>query len=261
MRVEIDKPWLMLGDCLECMREIPDGSVDMVLCDLPYGTTRCAWDSVIPLEPLWSHYRRVVKGSGAIVLFAAQPFTAALVMSNPCWFKYDWTWRKPKGTGHLNSKHQPLRDKEDILVFSSGKPKYRPQMTVGQPFGNKRGRNAEAYGQHGALNYANGGLRYPKQVLEFGVVERGTLHPAQKPVPLLEYMIHTYTNPGETVLDSCFGSASTGVACQNTGRRFIGIERDPHYFDIGRRRIEQAIIADDRNTPVSEFLGTCEAAE
>lgn len=227
---------LRQGDCLELMKDIPGGSVDLILCDLPYGTTQNKWDSVIPFAALWAEYGRICQG--AIVLTAAQPFTSALVMSNLDWFKYDWTWRKPKGTGHLNAKKQPMRDKEDILVFYARQPTYNPQFSSGKPFGNKRGANTPSYGEHGAMNYANDGRRYPKQVLEFGVVERGTPHPTQKPVALMEYMIRTYTNEGDTVLDNCMGSGTTGVACINTGRNFIGMEMDAGYFEIAKNRIE-----------------------
>lgn len=266
--LSVDRPWLMMGDCLERMAEIPDGSVDMVLADLPFGTTRCAWDSVIPLEPLWSHYRRVVKDAGAIVLFAAQPFTAALVMSQAKLFRYDWTWRKPKGTGHLNAKRQPLRDKEDIAVFYARQPTYNPQLTAGTPYRDKAGRNhasrssmTDSYGAYTNFRSANDGFRYPKQVLEFGVVERGTLHPVQKPVDLLEYLIRTYSNAGEIVLDNAAGSFSTGVACINTGRRFIGIEKGESYFDIGRRRIEAAIAATQPAPQGGIFNAFSDAAE
>lgn len=243
--LSVDKPWLMLGDCLERMAEIPDGSVDAVICDLPFGTTRCVWDSVIPLAELWCSYRRIIKPSGAIVLFAAQPFTSALVMSQPKLFRYDWVWKKPKGTGHLNAKRQPMRDKEDILVFCREQATYHPQMTLGKPFKTNYSKayQADTYGKYGNFRNDNSGTRYPKQVIEFNVVGTSSLHPTQKPVPLLEYLTKTYTNPGETILDNCFGSGTTGVACANTGRRFIGIERDPHYFDIGRRRINTAIAA------------------
>ena len=235
---------LMLGDCLERMKEIPDGSIDMILCDLPYGTTACKWDTLIPFEPLWAHYKRVIKSNGAIVLFGSQPFTSALVMSNPTWFKYDWVWRKPKGTGHLNAKHQPMRDKEDILVFCVGKSLYNPQFTDGLPYKNKAGSDhsartsmTDSYGAYTNFRNDNGGKRYPKQVLEFGVVERDTVHPTQKPVALLEYLIKTYTNEGETVLDNTMGSGSTGVACKNLNRNFIGIEKDAGYFEIAKQRI------------------------
>lgn len=235
---------LMQGDCLELMAQIPDQSVDMVLCDLPYGTTQNKWDSVIPFEPLWAHYKRICKG--AIVLTAAQPFTSALVMSNPAGFKYDWCWKKPKGTGHLNAKKMPLRDKEDVLVFQSGSV-YNPQFSEGAPYKNKAGKDhagtgsmTDNYGAYTNFRNDNDGKRYPKQVIEFGVVERGTVHPTQKPVALMEYMIRTYTNEGGTVLDNCMGSGTTGVACANTKRKFIGIEQDERYFEIAKTRIEMA---------------------
>lgn len=231
---------LMLGDCLELMKEIPDGSVDMILCDLPYGTTQNKWDSVIPLEDLWAHYWRIAKQNAAIVLTAAQPFTSVLVTSQLARFRYDWTWRKEKGTGHLNAKRMPMRDKEDILVFYRDQPLYMPQMVAGVPFGNKRGRNTPSYGEHGAVNNENGGTRYPKQVLEYRTVGRGGLHPTQKPVALMEYLVRTYTNPGDTVLDNTMGSGTTGVACVRSGRKFIGIEQDQAYFDGACSRIAAA---------------------
>lgn len=243
---------LMQGDCLDRMKEIPDGSVDMILCDLPYGTTACKWDSVIPFAPLWEQYKRVAKKNAAIVLTAAQPFTSALVMSNASMFRYDWCWRKPRGTGHLNAKRQPMRDKEDVLVFYIQQPAYYPQFGKGDPYsamkGGKHSRVSEAgdttYGKfmNGAeFRNDNSGIRYPKQVLEFGVVERGTVHPTQKPVALMEYLIRTYTNEGETVLDNCMGSGTTGVACMNTGRNFIGIEKDETYFKIAEQRINKSL--------------------
>jgi len=242
---------LYKGDCLEEMKKIPDGSVDLVLTDPPYGTTACKWDSVIPFEPMWEQLKRVIKPNGAIVLFGSQPFTSVLVMSNPDWFKYDWCWKKPRGTGHLNAKKQPLRDKEDVLVFYQSQPIYNPQFAVGKPYTKLKGGKQTKVSEHGATTYGkfykgaefrndNDGRRYPKQVLEFGVVERGTVHPTQKPVALMEYLIRTYTNEGETVLDFTMGSGSTGVACVNTGRKFIGIELDEHYFGIAQERISNA---------------------
>jgi hypothetical protein len=229
---------LHLGDCLDVMRGIPDKSVDMVLADLPYGTTQNMWDSVIPLAPLWSQYHRIC--SGAVVLTSAQPFTSILVMSNIKNFKYDWVWKKPKGTGHLNAKRQPMRDKEDILVFSTSKTPYFPQMTPGTPFGDKRGRGTTSYGSHSPHNSINVGTRYPKQVLEYGVVGQGGKHPTQKPVALMEYLIQTYSLEGQMVLDNTMGSGTTGVACMNTGRKFIGIEVCQEYFDIADKRINEA---------------------
>ena len=201
---------LMLGDCLERMKEIPDGSVDMVLVDLPYGTTQNKWDCLLPLPDLFSQYLRIVKENGALLFFAAQPFTSALVMAQPKLFKYDWVWKKPKGTGHLNAKIQPMRDKEDVLVFYRKQPTYNPQFTSGDPYKNKAGKDHSActsmtgsYGKYTNKREDNDGKRYPKQVLDFGVVERGTVHPTQKPVDLCEYFIKTYTVEGETVLDNC----------------------------------------------------------
>ena len=224
---------LMLGDCLERMNEIPDGSVDMVLCDLPYGTTACKWDSVIPFAPLWAHYRRVCKRNAAIVLTASQPFTSALVMSNAEDFKYCWYWKK-RPVNFLNAKKQPMRNIEDILVFRGGT--YNPQGLIPCQKINRRSNSTETNGAHGLENiseFAN----YPAQVLEM-TGERG-LHPTQKPVALMEYLIRTYTNEGETVLDNTMGSGTTGVACANTGRKFIGIERDENYFKIATERIKK----------------------
>lgn len=232
---------IILGDCLEVMKDIPDKSVDMILCDLPYGTTACKWDSIIPFEPLWEQYERVIKDNGAIVLTAAQPFTSALVMSNLKLFKYDWVWKKPKGTGHLNAKKQPMRDKEDILVFYKRQPTYNPQMVKGEPYQSKSGKSQyEGYGKDKRMGNNNNGLRYPKQVIEFGVVERNTVHPTQKLVALFEYLIKTYTNEGDIVLDNCVGSGTTAIAAHNTGRFFIGIEKEPKYVEIAQKRLEQA---------------------
>lgn len=241
---------LMHGDCLELMAQIPDGSVDMVLCDLPYGTTQNKWDSVIPFEPLWAHYKRICKG--AIVLTAAQPFTSALVMSAIGEYRHQWTWLKPRATGFQNAKKMPLRATEDVLVF--GKYRYFPQglsridkvcknsKTAGG--GNVRGDVAESEGK-GALRtpgatYVQEFTNYPRNVFEFGMDEKEKVHPTQKPVALMEYLIRTYTNEGETVLDNCMGSGTTGVACANTKRKFIGIEQDERYFEIAKTRIEMA---------------------
>ena len=234
---------IFLGDCLEIMSEIPSGSIDMVLCDLPYGTTQNKWDSIIPLDALWSHYKRVIKDNGAIVLFAAQPFTSLLVCSNIDMFKYDWVWQKPKGTGHLNAKKQPMRDKEDILVFYKKQCVYNPQMGEGKPYKDKAGKDhtkstsmTGSYGKYTNYREENTGFRYPKQILNFGVVERNTLHPTQKPIDLCEYLIKTYTDEGQTVLDNCAGSGTTGVACVNLKRNSILIEKDEtHYGTILKR--------------------------
>ena len=236
-----------LGDCLELMREIPNGSVDMVLCDLPYGTTQNKWDAVIPFNALWDAYWRILKPQGAVVLFAAQPFTSRLVCSQLEAFKYDWVWRKPKGTGHLNAKKQPMRDKEDILVFYRKQPVYNPQMSKGTRYKDKSGKDhtasssmTDSYGAYRNFRNDNSGFRYPKQVLEFGVVERGTIHPTQKPVELFSYLIKTYTNAGDLVLDNCSGSGTTALACMATGRRFLCIEKDREYWLMAVDRVNQA---------------------
>ena len=183
-------------------------------------------------------FGRVIKPNGAIVLFGSQPFTSGLVMSNLKMFKYDLAWKKPKGTGHLNAKKQPMRDKEDVLVFYGAQPTYNPQFGKGTAYKEKSGKKQYAgYGADNRKGNSSDGRRYPKQVLEFGVVERGTTHPTQKPVPLLEYLIKTYTNEGETVLDNCMGSGSTIIAARNLNRQAIGIEKDTEYFKIARERI------------------------
>ncbi len=243
---------LMLGDCLERMREIPDGSVDMICCDLPYGTTACKWDSVIPFEPLWAAYRRVCKRNAAIVLTASQPFTSALVMSNTNAFRYQWVWEKSKAGGIFNAKNMPLKQHEDVLVFSEGtcancSPNRMPYFPQGLTRVDKEAKNSSRSGTDTIGNrpsrvgaYMQEFSGYPLSVLRIPS-ESKTVHPTQKPVALMEYLIRTYTNPGETVLDSTMGSGTTGVACMNTGRRFIGIERDETYFAIARDRIAKII--------------------
>ncbi len=230
---------LYLGDCIEVMKTLPDACVDLVLVDLPYGVTQQKWDAVIDFDELWTAYLRLAKPDASFVFTATQPFTSALVMSQPKLFKYDWTWRKPKGTGHLNAKKQPMRDKEDVLVFQRGKPVYNPQMVAGEPYKARGGkRNDDTYGDYTAKREDNAGFRYPKQVLDFAIVERDKSHPSQKPVDLMAYMIRTYTDAGMTVLDNTMGSGSTGVAAIQEGREFIGIELDPGYYEAARTRIE-----------------------
>ena len=238
---------LIQGDCLEEMKSIEGGSIDMVLCDPPYGTTACKWDSIIDLPLMWEQLKRVIKPNGAIVMTASQPFTSVLVSSNLKMFKYDWVWQKPKGTGHLNAKKQPMRDKEDIVVFYAKQCTYNPQKTKGDPYKDKAGKDhasstsmTDSYGAYTNKREDNNGFRYPKQVQQFPVVERGTLHPTQKPAALMEYLIKTYTNEGETVLDFACGSGTTGIACKNLGREFIGIELDETYFNIAKQRIIEA---------------------
>lgn len=237
---------LLQGDCLELMKDIPDKSVDMILCDLPYGTTRNKWDIRIPFQPLWEQYTRVCKKNAAIVLFSQMPFSAELVCSNIKDFRYEWIWRKYKGTGFLNANRMPLKAHENILVFYKALPVYNPQKKSGKPYKGSRSNGHSICYNHfreiGAKSYD--GSRHPTTVIDFAAcndsAEYKTVHPTQKPVPLLEYLIETYTNEGETVLDNCMGSGSTGVACVNTGRVFIGMELDEGYFEIAKQRIEEA---------------------
>ena len=229
------------GDCLELMKDILDTSIDMILCDLPYGTTRNKWDSVIPLNKLWEQYERIIKDNGAIVLFSQMPFSAELVHSNLKLFKYEWIWQKDNGTGFLNAKKMPLKIHENILVFYKKLPLYNPQMRTGfKPYKCKQGRHSTNYGayEQGHITESNG-ERYPIDIIKFK--KDSGLHPTQKPVELLEYLIKTYTNEGDTVLDNCMGSGSTGVACVNTNRNFIGYELNEKYFEIAEKRINEAM--------------------
>lgn len=223
------------GDCLDVMPQIPDQSVDMILCDLPYGTTQNAWDSVIPFDELWAHYRRICRG--AIVLTAAQPFTTALITSNIADFKYCWVWKKSKPTGHLNAKKQPLRITEDVAVFYASQPTYNPQGTRPTDVMVSR-TNRGNYGKCSKTTRQTV-TGYPTTILDFATESGG--HPTQKPVALMEYLIRTYTNPGDVVMDNCMGSGTTGVAAMNTARGFIGIERDAKYFEIAQQRIHTAL--------------------
>lgn len=225
------------ADCLEKMKDISDKSIDMILCDLPYGITACKWDTVIPLDLLWKEYERIIKDNGAIVLFAQTPFDKVLGASNIKLLKYEWIWEKPQGTGHLNAKKMPLKNHENILVFYKKSPTYNPQMFQGKPYVCKSGRGGSSiYGEQVLVVTVNNGERYPLSVLKFNR-DKDKLHPTQKPMTLLEYLIKTYTNEGETVLDNCMGSGSTGVACKNTNRNFIGIELDKNYFEIASERL------------------------
>lgn len=248
-------------DCLQGMKRIPDGSIDMILCDLPYGTSACKWDSVIPFEALWKQYERVIKDSGAIVLFGAEPFSSALRMSNLDLYKYDWKWEKPSGANFLNFKYQPAKVHEDIMVFGKmatsyskrGNMVYHPQMEKGDPYTQKSGHQKQKYGNSTvrtpivSVVTENSGTRYPRSIQKFNL-DKDKLHPTQKPVALLEYLIKTYTDPGETVLDNCMGSGSTAVACLNTDRKFIGFELDPQYFQIAENRIKE--VAANKLQPV-----------
>lgn len=242
------------GDCLEVMKEIEDNSVDMILCDLPYGVTACKWDSVIPFDKMWGQYKRIIKTSGNIVLFASQPFTSELILSNKNWFAYNWIWKKEQGTNFLLANKMPLKihvishynikglpDYEDLKKTYEQEffRVYNPQETEGKSYISGKGTSGEVTGNVTKIQTINKGTRKPTSILEF---KRETgLHPTQKPVGLLEYLIKTYTNEGMTVLDNCMGSGSTGVACMNTNRRFIGIELDENYFNIAKNRIEECV--------------------
>jgi len=230
---------IICGDCLEVMRDIPDKSVDMILCDLPYGTTACKWDTIIPFEPLWEQYERIIKDNGAIVLNGSQPFTSRLIMSNLRLFKYTWVWDKSQVTGFLNSKKQPLRQHEDICVFYKRQCIYNPIMKKGKRTLKATGSKSENYGKY-TYKPHHSEWYYPKSILEFPQKRIKGGHPTQKPVDLMEYLIKTYTNEGEIVLDNCIGSGTTAVASLNTGRFFIGIEKEPKYCEIARKRVEQA---------------------
>lgn len=229
---------LYQGDCLSLMRAIPDASIDLILCDLPYGTTRNKWDSVLPIDVLWREYKRIARG--AIVLTAQTPFDKVLGASNLGMLRYEWIWRKDAGTGFLNAKKAPLKDHENVLVFYASPPPYNPQMRIGfKPYKTKKGGETSNYNASGIVTTESNGERYPVTVLEFPR-DKNKLHPTQKPVALMEYMVRTYTNEGATVLDNCMGSGTTGVACVNTNRNFIGMELDQGYFDIAKNRIIEA---------------------
>ena len=236
-------PLLVHDDCLEAMKFIEDGSIDMILCDLPYGTTVCKWDTVIPFEPLWAHYKRILKSDGVILLFAQSPFDKVLGCSNLPMLRYEFIWEKTEATGHLNAKRAPMKAHENILVFYSAQPTYNPQKTNGHKRKSARNvdratKQSECYGAQEGITHYDSTERYPRSVLQFSTdKQKSTLHPTQKPVALMEYFIKTYTNEGDTVLDNCMGSGTTGIACLNTGRDFIGIEKDQKYFEIARSRI------------------------
>jgi len=236
---------LLHGDCLELMKDISDKSIDMILCDLPYGTTACKWDTIIPFEPLWEQYERIIKDNGAIVLFGSQPFTSELIHSNLDLFRYCWVWKSNRAANFAQAPYMPLKNVEDIVVFSNARiaqnsknrMKYYPQgltdidkVCAGKKANDHRPNRADQ------KPYKQTKTGYPTMLLEFDK-DSNPVHPTQKPVALLEYLIKTYTNEGDTVLDNCMGSGSTGVACVNTNRNFIGIELDDKYFEIAKRRI------------------------
>ena len=247
---------LWQGDCLELMKNIPDKSIDMILCDLPYGVTQNKWDSVIPLDILWKEYKRIIKPNRAIVLTSTQPFTSQLIMSNLNMFSYEWIWVKSKITGVLNAKKMPVRKHENILIFCDKKATgvYNPQGLIPKNTITKQGGNSNNYGKRKTEDYIQEWTNYPRDVLEIAS-EGKTIHPTQKPVALLEYLIKTYTNEGEIVLDNCMGSGSTGVACVNLKRNFIGIELEEEYFKIAEERINNAQDLISRQAAIDALQG------
>lgn len=235
---------LFNADCMEKLKEIPDGTVDMILCDLPYGTTDNVWDKVLPLPELWAQYKRVTKENAAIVLFSQLPFSCDLINANRSMFRYEWIWHKTMAVGFLNAKKMPLRSHENILVFYRKLPVYNPQKTYGKAWTKTRSAHATTnYGrQREHVGQSDGNTRFPVDVLTFsnGHGNHNSFHPTAKPVELMEYFIKTYTNPGDTVLDNTMGGGSTGVACVHTGRSFIGMELNKDYFQTAERRIANA---------------------
>lgn len=229
------------GNCLELMKQIETKSIDLILCDLPFGTTDCEWDTVIPFEPLWEQYNRIIKDNGAILLFSQQPFTTDLINSNRKYFRYELIWEKNRALGFLNAKKMPLRCHEVILVFYKKLPTYNPQFSEGKPYSGKSrsaGKSTTSiYRAYTPIRNDNNGTRYPRDVIRINGGDNGRFHPTQKSVLLLKYLIKTYTNKFDTVLDNCSGSGSTGVACVNTSRNFICIEQDDNFVEIARERI------------------------
>jgi len=235
---------LRYGDTIEQMKLIPDKIIDAIICDLPYGTTACKWDAIIPFEKLWEQYERVIKYDGAIILTASQPFTSALVMSNPKMFKYTLVWDKVAVTNPMLAKKQPMRCHEDILVFYHKQPTYNPQMRVGVKWSRagKKQHTTDTLGQSTLFNNGSdeSDIKYPKSILTFSNADKTkNIHPTQKPISLMEYLILTYSNENDIVLDNTFGSCTTGIACINTNRNFIGIENNLDYFNISLKRVEE----------------------
>ncbi|NFO57696.1 site-specific DNA-methyltransferase [Clostridium botulinum] len=238
----LEQNQIYLGDCLELMKDIRDKSIDLILCDLPYGTTKCKWDTVIPLEPLWKQYNRIIKDSGAIVLFGSQPFTSTLIMSNIKDFRYEIIWEKTMPTLFQHANKRPMLKHENIVVFYKKQPTYNPQFSEGEPYTRKEGSgNRKVSGFHGNAikksEIKNEGKRYPTTILKYSNGNHNRLHPTEKNIELLEWLIKTYTDENEIVLDNCMGSGSTIVACKNTNRNYIGIEKDEHYYNIAYNRI------------------------
>ena len=243
------------GDCLELMPRIPDGSVDMILCDLPYGVTENQWDTVIPMEPLWGQYRRVIKKNGAIVLTATQPFTTDLVNAGRDLFRYSMVWQKSQSTGFFNANKMPLRSHEDVLVFYTALPTYNPQMKGGSKvrYRVKPASDSSTYGKIGLHMEKVGGPKYPTSILTIPCV-MDTTHPTQKPLELMEYLIRTYTDEGDLVLDNTMGSGTTPVACIRTGRRYIGMELDEEYFRTAEERVSEAEYDEKTKTTLEKWF-------
>lgn len=249
------------GDCIKIMKDIPDKSINLILCDLPYGTSACKWDTIIPFDKLWEAYERIITDDGAIVLFGCEPFSSLLRTSNLDLYKYDWVWEKPSGANFLNFKYQPAKVHENIMVFGKsatsyskkGNMIYNPQMEDGTPYTQKSGKQRNDYGNSTVRTpieqvvTENSGTRYPRSVQKFNL-DKDKHHPTQKPIALLEYLIKTYSSEGDTVLDNCMGSGSTGVACANTHREFIGIELNKSFYKIAEERIFSAM--NDRHKEV-----------
>jgi site-specific DNA-methyltransferase (adenine-specific) len=231
---------IYLGDCLEVMKQIDNKSIDMILCDLPYGTTQNKWDIVIPFDSLWMEYERIIKNNGVIVLTATQPFSSQLIVSNLKMFKYEWIWEKTISSGQLNVNKQPLRNHESILIFYKNQPTYNPQFETGKPYkiDRKVTYNGRGYGEQKNTIKINDGYRYPKSVLKVSNPRIKNGHPTQKPIELFQYLIETYTNKNDLVLDNCIGSGTTAIACKNISRNFIGIEKDIKYFEVAKEKLE-----------------------
>ena len=232
------------GDCLEIMKQIQDKSIDMILCDLPYGTTACKWDSIIPFDKLWENYKRIIKDDGIVILTAVQPFTSKLVISNLSWFKYDLIWEKTLSSGQLNIKTQPLRSHEDILIFYKKFHIYNEQKTEGTPYiiNRKYKYDKTIYNNQTDSFKVNEGYRHAKSIIRISNPRIQGGHPTQKPLELMEYLIKTYSNENQTVLDNCMGSGTTGVACKLLNRNFIGIELNENYFKMAKERIENTYV-------------------
>lgn len=244
--MNIEKNNVYWGDCLELMGGIPDGSIDMILCDLPYGTTSCKWDTIIPFDLLWDQYKRIIKSNGAIVLTASQPFTSALVMSNPEWFRHEWVWIKNRGSNFANTQREPFKEHEQVLMFSAGKWTFNKQMQERTGAGvdrvkyqlNFRSQSENYRKFEGREAVTLPELRVPSSWQKFNT-DTSKLHPTIKPVALFEYLIKTYTNAGDLVLDNCAGSGTTGIACMNTNRDYILMEKEEEYFNIINNRIAE----------------------